>query len=67
MKKQAYKTIIDNNTKDIMTAIDTIIQAARAAVSDSELTLAEMSEIIDKIRLLEYTDFTRDLSTKVFE
>lgn len=66
MTRDEYRSLIVKEHGKIVDAIEAIKTLGRDALNDNEINLSDAGDIADLIRLIEATDYTKDLHESIF-
>lgn len=66
MTRDEYRSLIVKEHGKIVDAIEAIKTLGQAALRDNDINLSDAGNIVDLIRLIEATDYTKDLRESIF-
>ena len=61
-----YITKIDTEVSKIIDAYNNIVKIGKCAVNDLEMSLGQTGAVLDRIRLVEISDYSKSLRDKIY-
>ena len=66
-KAVEYITKVDTEVSNIIDAYNNIVKIGKCAVNDLEMSLGQTGAVLDRIRLVEISDYSKSLRDKIYD